>query len=351
MTVSPFDHPFLSALLGDDEMAPQFSIEADYEEMFYFEEALSRALAEEGLIPEAAKEIGPGPFEPDLAKLNAGVARDGVAGPEYVRQLREWVGPPAGEFVHYGATSQDLVDTSLVLRLRPILTEFEDRLSQLAVSLAHLDRRFGDKVLMGRTRMQDAIPISGRDRIASWHGPVPRHIDRLKALRPRVLVLQFGGAAGTLDKLGDKADAVARRLAEKLDLGLPDRSWHSQRDNLVEFGDWLALVSGSLGKIGQDIALMALLGEVTIAGAGGSSSMTHKQNPVAAEALVALARYSATLVAGLHQAQVHEFERSGAAWTLEWLALPQLVMTTGAGLRLALRLIGSIAGMGDSRHG
>jgi 3-carboxy-cis,cis-muconate cycloisomerase len=204
---------------------------------------------------------------------------------------------------------------------------------------------------MGITRMQDALPITVSDRIAAWHGPIPRHLDRLAALRSRLLVLQFGGAVGVLDKLGGKGMAVARRVAEKLDLALPTGSWHTQRDNLAEFADWLALVSGSLGKLGQDVALMALAGDIVLTGGGGSSAIPHKQNPVAAEVLVSLARYNATLVGGMHHAQVHEFERSGAAWTLEWLILPQMVMTTGAGLRIALELCSRINSIGGAGQG
>ena len=347
MTISPFDHPYLSALLGDDEIAGQFSIEEDCEQMFYFEEALSRALAEEGIIPDTAKEIyRVAPFMPDLDRLRAATARDGVIGPDYVAQLREALGSPAGDYVHFGATSQDLIDTSLILRLRPVLDIYDGRLKGLATALAVLDGRFGDNPLMAVTRMQDALPITVSDRIAAWHGPIPRHLDRLKELRPRLIVLQFGGAVGVLDKLGGKGIAVARRVAEKLDLRLPEHSWHNQRDNIAEFASWLSLVAGSLGKVGQDVALMALAGDITLSGAGGSSAMPHKQNPVKAEVLVALARYAAVLAPAMHQAQVHEFERSGAAWTLEWLALPQLVMTTGAALRMAGELVASIEGMG-----
>lgn len=215
-------------------------------------------------------------------------------------------------------------------------------------ALDGLERRFGTRPLMGRTRMQDAISITAADRLAEWRSPLPHHIERLHQLRPRLLVLQFGGAVGTLDKLGDKGLAVSRRLANALDLGLPSRNWHSQRDALAEFAGWLSLVSGSLGKLGLDLALMAQngVGEVAIEGGGGSSAMPHKSNPVAAEVLVALARHNATLVSGMHQALLHEQERSGAAWTLEWLTLPQMVMATGTALHTARTLLEHVTRLG-----
>jgi len=350
MAVSPFDDPLLSGLLGDEEIAPQFSPEADFEELNYFEEALARAEAAEGLIPEAAAEaisLACAAFEPDTALVRQAAARDGVIVPEYVRQLRERIGPPHAEHLHFGVTSQDLIDTSLVRRLLPVVETFDVRLAAIVSSLDGLARRFGGNRLMGRTRTQDALAITVADRVVAWHGPLKRNRERLAQLKPRLLVLQFGGAAGTRDKLGAKGDAVARRLAEALGLS-PAPAWHSQRDNLAEFGAWLALVSGSLGKIGADVALMAqnAIGEVALAGAGGSSAMAHKANPVAAEVLVALARHNATLSAGMMQALVHEQERSGAAWTLEWLTLPQMVMTTGAGLRTALALLASVTHLG-----
>ena len=352
MSIVPFDHPWLSRLLGDDAIAPQFSPEADHEEMVYFEEALAAAEGAEGVIPaDSAAYIAEhiGGFGADFVAIRDAAARDGVVVPEFVRQLREFMGPH-GRYVHFGATSQDVIDTSLVLRLRPVLGEFEERLRKLIAALNNLDARFGNQTLMGRTRMQDAIAIRAADRIGAWREPLKRDLERLIALTPRLLVLQFGGAAGTLDALGSKGPAVAARLAQTLDLRLPERSWHSQRDNIVEFAGWLALVSGTLGKIGTDIALMAqnAIGEIGLESGGGSSAMPHKSNPVGAEVLVALAHANATLVGGMHHALVHEQERSGAAWTLEWLLLPQMVMATAAGLRTALTLCGQVKRIGKS---
>ena len=162
---------------------------------------------------------------------------------------------------------------------------------------------------------------------------------------PRLLVVQFGGAAGTLDALGDAGPQVRAALARELGLGDAPQ-WHSQRDTIADLAGWLSLVTGSLGKIGQDIALMALTGTIEIVGGGGSSAMPHKQNPVKAEILETLARFNAAQVGAIHQAMLHPLERSGAAWTLEWLVLPQMVVASAAALRLGIALIGEIRDMG-----
>jgi len=350
MTVSPFDHPLLSALVGDEETAQAFSVEAEITAVVAFERALADAEAAEGVIELAAARAilaALDSFTPDMVKLKGAVARDGVMVPELVRQIRPGVAEPFREEVHFGATSQDAVDAALVLRLKPVIERFGRSLAGLIGRLTALDARFGERTLTGVTRMQPAIPILVADRIATWRQPLERHRELLKERSARLLAVQFGGAAGTLDKLGDKAAAVRKGLAERL--GLADApQWHSQRDALADFAGWLSLVTGTLGKFGQDIALMALSGgEIVLSGGGGSSAMAHKRNPVKAEALVALARFNAVQLAGMHQALVHEFERSGNAWMLEWLLLPQMVTATAAALRLAMELAGQIDSIGS----
>jgi 3-carboxy-cis,cis-muconate cycloisomerase len=355
VTTTPFDHPLLHRLLGDAEISALFSAEADLVQMTLFESALAVAEGAEGVIPaEAAQAIAEKltTFTPDLEAIATAAAKDGVIAVEFVRQARAHVGEPHGQHLHFGATSQDVVDTSLALRLRSALAILDERLAQLIAKLEHLAARFGNRTVMGRTRMQDALPMTVGARVESWSLPPARHRDRLQELLPRVLVLQLGGPVGTLDRLGEKGRAVAQHLAAALNLELPVRSWHSQRDTLAELAGWLSLVTGSLGKMGADISLMAQsgAGEIEIEGGGGSSAMPHKQNPVRAEVLVALARHNATLVAGMHHALVHEQERSGAAWTLEWLTLPQMAVATGAALRAATELLQSVKSMGAA-HG
>lgn len=349
MTVSPFDHPLLSGLLGDEEAARHFSVEAEIAAMLAFERSLAEAEAACGVIPheaEAAIVMALASFRPDTAKLRAGVARDGVAVPELVRQIKTAVGEPHGQWVHFGATSQDVIDTALMLRLKPLVEHLGLLLTENIVRFASLEVQFGKRALMGMTRMQPAIPIQVSDRVRAWQAPLQRHQLRLTEQSGRLLVVQFGGAAGTLEKLGDKAELVRAALAARLGLGDAPQ-WHSQRDALADFAGWLSLVTGSLGKFGQDMALMAQAGtDIALSGGGSSSAMPHKQNPVKAEALVALARLNATQLSGMHQALVHEQERSGAAWTLEWLLLPQMVVATAAALRLAAELARQIESLG-----
>jgi len=195
------------------------------------------------------------------------------------------------------------------------------------------------------------VPIRVGDRIAAWREPLLRHRSRLEAGREGLLVVQFGGAAGTLDQLGPKAGAVRQRLARELGLGDAPQ-WHSQRDRLAAFAGDLSLITGSLGKLGHDIALLAQDGdEISLAAGGTSSAMPHKQNPVRAEILVSLAGFNATLVSAMHRALDHEQERSGSAWTLEWMVLPQMAVAAAAALAQAGSLVQEIRAFGQSGTG
>lgn len=336
----------LQALVGDAEFSALFSDGADVAAMLDFERALAQAEADAGVIPGSAAEAiaaACSDFSPDFDALATGFARDGVVVPELVRQLRVAVGEQ-GKFVHFGATSQDAIDTSLVLRLARAITLIEDRLAALGKGFQGLNERFGRQGLMGHTRMQRALPITAGNKIGNWAEPLARQLRALEGMRRSLLVIQLGGAVGTREAFGDKADEVARRLADYLDLGFAT-PWHTQRDPLVDFASVLSLITGALGKFGADVALLSQneVGAITLAGGGGSSAMPHKSNPVKAELLVTLARFNAGQVGLLHQALVHEYERSGSAWTLEWMVLPQIVEATGAGLRVANELVGQIS--------
>ncbi|MBB3456202.1 3-carboxy-cis,cis-muconate cycloisomerase [Rhizobium sp. BK313] len=346
MSISPFDHPFLSGLLGDEEVSAYFSVDADIRAMLAFETALAKAEARHGVVPqEAAQRIADvcGTFRSDIASLKSATAIDGVVVPDLVKQLRKTVGGEAAQHLHFGATSQDVIDTSLMIRLKAVAFLFTGRLFAVTAALGKLDKQCGSNRLMSHTRMQAAIPITVSDRLRAWRDPLDKYRDRLTQ---ETFPLQFGGAAGTLEKLGQQAAAVRASLAQELDL-TDEPQWQNQRSGIAELAGLFSLISGSLGKVGQDIALLAQAGdEIELAGGGGSSAMPHKQNPVAAEALVSLARFNAVQLSGIHQSMVHEQERSGAAWTLEWLLLPPMVMATAASLRLARELIGSVKRLG-----
>lgn len=350
MSVSVFDHPLLSGLLGDDETAAQFSIGAEIGEMLRFEAALARAQAAEGVISaEAAEAIAVTcrGFAPDMDRLRADTARDGVVVPGLVRQLRDRIDPEHAAALHRGPTSQDLIDTSLVLRLRHVAHSIDRRLQAVVAAIDDVHGRFGQNVLVARTRMQRALDIKVASRLAAWRDPLVRARRSLPETASRLCYLQMGGPTGTLDGDG-KWPAVKERMGIALDLPVAATSWHSQRDSLVAFADCLARISGSLGKLGQDVALMVQdeIAEVALAGGGSSSSMPHKNNPIGAEILVALAHYNAVQISGMHHAMIHEQERSGAAWTLEWMVLPSICVATAAGLATAGRLLIDISAIG-----
>lgn len=332
----------LSTLAGDDEIAVLLSDAAQLDAMLRFEVALARASAEADLIStKAADAIAAGlvGFTPDWSELNAGMERDGVVVPTLLKQLRALLPEQFRADLHRGATSQDVIDTALMLQLAEVIGVLERRLSALQQRLGSLAAEHATVPVMAHTRMQAAIPSTWGEKLRTWGEPLVRYQADLAAARRGLLVVQLGGPVGDRCSFEGKGDAIARGLAGRLDLGIAP-SWHATRAPIVGFGSLLALISGSLGKIGADVALLAQteLASVHIEGGGGSSAMAHKSNPVAAEVLVSLARFNAGLSGTLAQSMVHENERSGAAWTLEWLVLPQMAITTGASLRLGLKL-------------
>jgi len=336
----------LSALTGDDQIAALLSDAAQIDAMVRFEVALADASAEAGLIAaEAAAAVAGAAagFEADWADLAEGMRRDGVVVPALVKQLRAHLPEEHRAALHQGATSQDAIDTALMLQLAKVIDVLEQRLAAVQSRLDALRDEHGARPLMAHTRMQAALPTTWSDKFRSWSEPLVRYQAALAAARRTLLVVQLGGPVGDRGSFAGRGDAIARLLSQKLDLGLAS-PWHATRDPVVAFGSLLALISGSLGKMGADIALLTQseVAAVQIAGGGGSSAMAHKNNPVAAEVLVTLARYNGGLSGTLNQAMVHENERSGAAWTLEWLVLPQMAVTAGAGLRLALQLLGQL---------
>lgn len=350
MAVAPFEDGLYGALFGDPETAAVFSEERAIARWNRVEAALTRACRTSALVPEdAARAIEAAlvDFRPDGAALAEATVRDGLPIPAYVRALRERVGEGHAHYVHLGATSQDILDSALALALREVNQSLSARLRDVIAALDSLDRRFGRMPLLARTRMQAALAVTVGARIGAWRAPLVRQRALLDGLRPRIEVVSCGGPVGDRRGWHGKGETVAAAMAEALDLG-DYGVWHTARDGLGEYAAWLAGVSASLGKIGGDVALMAQqgIGEIRLSGGGGSSAMAHKHNPVTAEILLALARFNAAQLGAFAQALVHEQERSGVSWSLEWMVLPQMCVTTGAGLRLALRLAESVEVMG-----
>lgn len=339
MTTDVFAHPWLGGLFGDAEAAAIWSPERQLEHMLRIEAAFSRTLGHVGRVPPEMAERAALAIEgctPDQAALRAGTACDGLPLPDLVRQLRRAAGEDA-KAIHSGMTSQDVLDTALTLTLRDFNALLAARLHDVSGALATLTARFGDTGIMGRTRMQAALPIRFEDRAAGWSGPLAAHADRFAALRPQVEVLQLGGPVGDRAAFGEQGAAVAAHMAAQLGLCNPAGAWHVARDRLAEYAGLLSLITGTLGKMGQDICLMAQQGvdEVQLSGGGGSSAMPHKQNPVLAELLITLARFNATQISAMHHALIHEQERSGAAWALEWMILPAMAQATARSLMVA----------------
>ncbi len=339
MAVSPFDSAVYGALFGDPEVAALFSDAASVGAMIHVEQALARAEGACRVIPaEAARAIDAGLAEvvPDPAVLAAGTAAAGVPVPALVSALRGQLPPEAGQWLHWGATSQDIVDTALVLKLDAALTILAARMDALIAALSASARRWADLPMAGRTRSQIAAPTTFGLRVARWAQPLIAQRAELPAVHARVARVQFGGAVGTNAAIAPHGPAVTAALARELGLAAGP-SWHGDRSGLGALAGWCAGTCAALGRMAGDLILMGRseAGEARAGSGGGSSTMPQKSNPVAAETIVALARHAACLVPAVQQAGIHAEERDGAAWALEWLALPQIVVATAAALRHA----------------
>lgn len=327
-----------------------FSDQGRVQGMLDFEAALARAEASIGAIPaEVVNDIVAACDASlyDFDELSIAIGNAGNSAIPLVKALGKQIATrseTAERYVHMGATSQDVMDTGLVLQLRSAVGLLEQDLANLADTLAQQAQRHAGVPMSGRTWLQQATPITLGAKIAGWLGSITRHRQRLKELKPRLLCLQFGGASGSLAALGEMAFPVAEALAGELKLGLPDQPWHTQRDRLAEFAGFLGLVAGSLGKIGRDISLMMQTeaGEVfepAAAGKGGSSTMPHKRNPVGAAVMIGAATRAPGLVATMLTAMPQEHERSLGLWHAEWETLPELCCVVSGSLQQALAVI------------
>jgi len=314
--------------LSTPQMLAVFEPGAVVQAMLDFEAALARAQAAEGLLPAAAAQAIAGVCKAELYDVAALVQASGSAGSlaiPLVRRLTETVAlfdADAAGWVHWGSTSQDVVDTGLVLVMRRALALIDHDLARLVANLLALARQHGDAPLLGRTLMQPAQVLSFGFKLVAWIAPLQRCRQRLHAAGAAALQLQLGGAVGTLAAMGEAGSAVARRVAETLQLRLPPGAWHTQRDESAVLACELGVLSGALGKVAKDISLMAQgevgeLAEPSGAGRGGSSTLPHKRNPVAAMVALAAALRTPHRVAALLAAMVQEHERGLGNWQAE----------------------------------
>lgn len=347
MALTPLGSALYGALFPAAEARRLFADEAEIAAIIRFEQALARAQARLGIIPADAGEAlaeALGGIDVSPADLAAGVGSSGMAVPGLVAALREKLPPELASWLHWGATSQDALDTALVLRLKPLLTVIEAGIDRARHRLAALADAHRDTPMVARTRWQQASPTSFGLKAAYWLDPLNRLSARLSELRPRLLAVQCGGAAGNLAQVGPEGPQLIAALAAELELH-PAPPWHGARDRLEELGGWLAGLTGALGKMGTDLVLMAQseVAEVRLAATGGSSTLPQKQNPVGPEMLIALARFNASSVSALHQAALHAHERDGAAWTSEWLVLPQMAAAAESAVAIAGSVLDGLA--------
>jgi 3-carboxy-cis,cis-muconate cycloisomerase len=344
----PIGHQaLLGPLFSTPEAAALFDDRARLQGMLDFEAALARAEAKVGLIPsEAAEEIT---AKADVARFDLAAIGEGTELVGYpivplVKALSEACAGDAGRWVHWGATTQDIIDTALVLQLQGALDLIRADLDGTQAALSDLARRYRDTPMAGRTHAQHALPITFGFKCALWLAPLQRHFERLARLRREIAVVQFGGAVGTLASLGADGIRVMEALAAELGLRAPPIAWHVGRDGLAEALSFLGLLTGSLAKIATDVALLmqAEIGEVAEPyqeGRGGSSTMPQKRNPIACEFILACAKNVRELVPVMLDAMVQDHERATGPWHAEWIALPQAFALTAGALHHARAML------------
>jgi 3-carboxy-cis,cis-muconate cycloisomerase len=335
--------PLLVPMLSGTAMRAVCDDVACLQNMLDFEAALARAEADCGVIPQSAA----GPITKacraesfDLAGLAEAATRSGNLAIPLVKALTAAVAKAdsaAARYVHWGATSQDVIDTATMLTLRAGIDALLGDLDRAISGFATLARQHRHTAVVARTWLQHALPMPFGLKLAEYAAALHRSRKRLRRLRSEALALQFGGAAGTLAALGDKGSAVAEKLAKELYLLLPDAPWHTHRDRIAEAASVFAIIAGTCGKIARDVSLMmqtdvAEAFEPSGEGRGGSSTMPHKRNPVAAASALAAATMAPNLAATIFAAQVQDHERSAGPWHAEWPTLPSLMLVTSGAL-------------------
>jgi 3-carboxy-cis,cis-muconate cycloisomerase len=340
MSIHPADSKIFGALYGTDEVRELFSDRAHLRFMLDVESALARAESKLGLVPPAvADAIGRAAQVDDLRLdyIAESTRRVGYPIVAIVKELGRLAGDEAARYIHLGATTQDILDTALVLQLQRAFAIIRRDLITLARVLADRAARFRDVPICGRTHLQHAVPTTFGLKCAVWASPLVTHLERLEQAAPRFLVVQLGGAGGTLAALGADGPAVVDAFARDLALGVPVQPWHAIRDGLAEAAAILALICGSLSKFALDITLMMQteVGEVSEPheqGRGGSSTMPQKRNPIASEYILGATRAVHALVPVMLGSMTADHERATGPWQSESLALPQCVALTAGAL-------------------
>jgi 3-carboxy-cis,cis-muconate cycloisomerase len=335
--------PLLAPMLSSAAMRAVCDDVACLQHMLDFEAALARAEAAVGVIPTSAA----GPIANackaqafDLAALAEAATKSGNLAIPLVKALTASVtktDADAARYVHWGATSQDVIDTAAMLTLRAAIDALLSDIDRAIAGFAKLARQHRNTPMVARTWLQHALPMPFGLKLAEYAAALHRSRARLQRLHSEALALQFGGAAGTLAALGDKGWLVAEKLAQELKLPLPDAPWHTHRDRIAEAASVFAIVAGTCGKIARDVQLMmqtdvAEAFEPSGEGRGGSSTMPHKRNPVAAATALAAATMAPNLAATVFAAQVQDHERSAGPWHAEWPTLPMLQLVTSGAL-------------------
>jgi 3-carboxy-cis,cis-muconate cycloisomerase len=334
-----FDSTLFRDMFGTAEMRDVFSDEALVGRYLEVEAALARAQARVGVVPkDAARAIGAASrsLQIDYDKLGRETENVGYPILPLVRQLSAAAGD-AGRFVHWGATTQDIMDTGNVLQIRAALSIVVRDLKEIGDILAGMARKYRDTPMAGRTHLQQALPVTFGYKAAVWLSSIDRHIERIEQARPRVLVGEFSGAAGTLASIGEDGLEMQRLFCEELGLNQPVITWHVARDGIAEAVTLLGLITGTLGKIATDVMMMSAteFGEVSepfVHGRGASSTMPQKRNPISSELMLAAAKAVRQHVATMLDGMIHDFERATGAWHLEWISLPESFLLTASSL-------------------
>ncbi|MGL4574365.1 MAG: 3-carboxy-cis,cis-muconate cycloisomerase [Burkholderiaceae bacterium] len=349
MPTTVLDSAFFRDQFGTAAMRAVFADTAQLARCVEVEVALAKVQGALGIIPaDATAHIA---SQCDASKLDLDALRaetDLVGYPvlPLVHQLAKQCGD-AGRYLHWGATTQDIMDTALVLQLRDAFVLIESDITALRGIVSDLARKHRDTPMAGRTHLQHALPITFGYKAAVWLSMLDRHAQRLQQLKPRVLVGQFGGAVGTLASLGTRGLAVRAALCAELKLGEPPTTWHVARDGLAEAVNFLALLTGSLGKIAYDVMLLASteIGEVAepfVPGRGGSSTMPQKRNPISSELILAAGKAVRQHAGLMLDAMVQDLERATGPWHAEWIALPESFVLTSGALHQAKFMLGGL---------